>query len=167
MKFCVLIMFQALPWISRIGDWALRWTEGNERLQVAFVMLLFPLVMNGVQYYIIDTFIKDTHQEGMMQVPTEDPDDDDSLNREAGVYEDSRDSRSREGSDIGPDEDVKRSLQARPIEQKTKKAISISEEKKQLKLTPGSLTEYDPIRDGEGSPTDPGEGSSSAPGSAK
>lgn len=58
MKFCVLIIFVMLPWISRIGDWALRWTEGNEKVQIVFVMMLFPLIMNAMQYYIIDSFIK-------------------------------------------------------------------------------------------------------------
>jgi len=58
MKICVLILFLALPWISRVGDWALGWTEGNERLQIIFVMMLFPLIMNALQYYIIDSFIK-------------------------------------------------------------------------------------------------------------
>lgn len=59
MKLCVLILFLAVPWISRIGDWALRWTEGNEQLQIVFVMMLFPLMMNAMQYYIIDSFIKE------------------------------------------------------------------------------------------------------------
>ena len=58
MKICVLIIFILMPWISRVGDWALGWTEGNERLQIAFVMMIFPLIMNGLQYYIIDSFIK-------------------------------------------------------------------------------------------------------------
>lgn len=58
MKFCVLIIFIMLPWISRVGDWALGWTEGNERVQIVFVMMLFPLIMNAMQYYIIDSFIK-------------------------------------------------------------------------------------------------------------
>lgn len=58
MKFCVLIIFIMFPWISRIGDWALRWTEGNEKVQIVFVMMLFPLIMNALQYYIIDSFIK-------------------------------------------------------------------------------------------------------------
>jgi hypothetical protein len=52
-----------LPWISRIGDWALGWTDGNERLQIVFVMMLFPLIMNGMQYYIIDSFIKKNETE--------------------------------------------------------------------------------------------------------
>lgn len=36
----------------------MRWTEKNEALQIAFVMLIFPLIMNAMQYYIIDIFIK-------------------------------------------------------------------------------------------------------------
>ncbi|KAI1320251.1 vacuolar membrane protein-domain-containing protein [Xylariaceae sp. FL0255] len=59
MKLCVLVIFLILPWISRVGDWALKWTEGNERLQIIFVMMLFPLIMNALQYYIIDSFIKE------------------------------------------------------------------------------------------------------------
>lgn len=58
MKICVLIVFVMFPWISRVGDWALGWTEGNEKLQIVFVMMLFPLIMNALQYYIIDSFIK-------------------------------------------------------------------------------------------------------------
>ena len=58
MKSCVFIVFELLPWIVQVGDWALRWTEGNEAVQIAFVMLIFPLIMNAMQYYIIDSFIK-------------------------------------------------------------------------------------------------------------
>ncbi|KAI9833114.1 MAG: hypothetical protein M1826_000481 [Phylliscum demangeonii] len=58
MKLCVLVLFSLLPWLSQVGDWCLRWTEGNEMIQVFFVMLLFPLIMNALQYYIIDTYIK-------------------------------------------------------------------------------------------------------------
>lgn len=59
MKFCVFVIFKLIPWIATIGDWALQWTEGNEALQIAFVMFVFPLIMNAIQYYIIDSFIKD------------------------------------------------------------------------------------------------------------
>lgn len=75
MKLCVLILFLVLPWISRIGDWALSWTEGNERLQIVFVMMLFPLIMNGMQYYIIDGFIKRKEMDHE-RLPSEDPDHD-------------------------------------------------------------------------------------------
>ena len=59
MKMCVFAIFQIFPFIGWVGDWALRWTEGREWVQITFVMLIFPLVMNAAQYYIIDSFIKD------------------------------------------------------------------------------------------------------------
>jgi hypothetical protein len=63
MKLCVFAIFALLPWIAWVGDWALRWTEGSEALQIAFVMFVFPLVMNALQYWIIDGFIKDPASE--------------------------------------------------------------------------------------------------------
>ena len=59
MKLCVLAIFAFLPWIAWVGDWALRWTEGNTALQITFVMFVFPLIMNALQYWIIDNFIKE------------------------------------------------------------------------------------------------------------
>jgi hypothetical protein len=59
MKLCVFLLFVLLPWLGWVGDWALRWTEGREWVQITFVMLVFPLVMNAAQYWIIDSFIKD------------------------------------------------------------------------------------------------------------
>ena len=59
MKLFVFFLFAALPWLPWVGDWALRWTEGNEALQIAFAMFIFPLMMNGLQYWIIDNFIMD------------------------------------------------------------------------------------------------------------
>ncbi|THC93259.1 hypothetical protein EYZ11_007278 [Aspergillus tanneri] len=58
MKICVFFLIQLVPFIVKVGDWALRWTEGNAAVQIFFVMLLFPVIMNAIQYYIIDTFIK-------------------------------------------------------------------------------------------------------------
>lgn len=76
MKFCVFVIFQLCPWIVVVGDWALRWTEGDERVQVFFVMLFFPVVMNALQYYIIDGFIKDQKPADHEAVPAEDEDGD-------------------------------------------------------------------------------------------
>lgn len=58
MKICVFFLIQMVPLIVKVGDWALRWTEGNTAIQIIFVMLLFPVIMNAIQYYIIDIFIK-------------------------------------------------------------------------------------------------------------
>lgn len=74
MKICVLLIFIMMPWISTVGDWALSWTDGNEKLQIAFVMMIFPLIMNGLQYYIIDSFIK-KKEIAHERLPSEDPDE--------------------------------------------------------------------------------------------
>lgn len=90
MKLVVLLTFLILPFISKIGDWALGWTEGNEKLQIAFVMMIFPLIMNALQYYIIDSFIKEKKEMeaddhvGHERVPSEDPDERRRLNHGDG-----------------------------------------------------------------------------------
>jgi len=72
MKVFVLFLFEVLPWLPWIGDWALRWTEGNEALQIVFVMFLFPLLMNALQYYIIDIFIMDkSMQKEYQSIPSD------------------------------------------------------------------------------------------------
>ncbi|KAK6526944.1 hypothetical protein TWF281_010140 [Arthrobotrys megalospora] len=59
MKFIVALLFAIFPIaLGKFGDFLLGWTEGNRKVQIAFVMFIFPLIMNAVQYYIIDTFIK-------------------------------------------------------------------------------------------------------------
>lgn len=99
MKVCVLVIFIMMPWISRVGDWALGWTEGNEKLQVAFVMMIFPLIMNALQYYIIDSFIKRkvTDHEALAS----DDDDDD---RNDGDYE--RRHSSADGVDLDSEDET-------------------------------------------------------------
>ncbi|UKZ63085.1 uncharacterized protein TrAtP1_004313 [Trichoderma atroviride] len=95
MKVCVLVIFIMMPWISRVGDWALGWTDGNEKLQVAFVMMIFPLIMNALQYYIIDSFIKrKTTDHEVLASQDDDADDDDYERRgsnSGGVGRDSED----------------------------------------------------------------------------
>ena len=85
MKICVFFIFQIFPLIAWVGDWALRWTEGNEVVQITFVMFIFPVIMNAVQYYIIDGFIKERQSktEGHTLLPGEDEDEDDDNTRHA------------------------------------------------------------------------------------
>ncbi|KAI0974405.1 vacuolar membrane protein-domain-containing protein [Xylaria arbuscula] len=97
MKICVLLIFLILPWISRVGDWALKWTEGNERLQIVFVMMLFPLIMNALQYYIIDGFIK-LKETGHERIPQEEADDSDPFDDSFGDDSDDE-STSNESTD--------------------------------------------------------------------
>lgn len=104
MKICVFFLIQMVPLIIKVGDWALRWTEGNTAIQIIFVMLLFPVIMNAIQYYIIDIFIKkplspshDTDD----NTSASDSDDDDRHALLAGLDADDRseDGRSRAGDE--------------------------------------------------------------------
>lgn len=153
MKICVLFIFTVLPWISRVGDWALKWTEGNEALQVGFVMLLFPCIMNAIQYYIIDGFIKDQKPEGHEAVAQEE-EDGDVVGRGNDYDEDA--------SDVDGDEAV-----AAKEDDKTSKPAHTSKKKKKQRR-PSDLIissegmEYDPETDGEESPTVVGSGSGSS-----
>lgn len=40
MKIVVLVLFAICPWLEGFGKWVLKWTMGNYKLQVLFVMLV-------------------------------------------------------------------------------------------------------------------------------
>lgn len=155
MKLCVLIIFLVLPWISVVGDWALRWTEGSEVLQVMFVMLVFPLIMNATQYYIIDTFIKKQKPGDHELIPDH---DDDSEAGHVERYEDP-DSGSSDEIHSGDEEDPELSAKVNEVKRKSK--ISTRAERGSGGSARGKRTEglksgradYDPVTDGESSPT--------------
>lgn len=138
MKICVLVIFLVLPWISQVGDWALKWTEGNETLQVIFVMLFFPLVMNATQYYIIDSFIKKQESAGGDVMPTLDDADE----RGPGAFEE------RMSDEIDEDDDENAEGKKPFLKKSSRKSLS------------SKTHDYDPDRDGENSPTT-GSGSGS------
>jgi hypothetical protein len=151
MKICVLIIFLALPWISRIGDWALRWTEGNEQLQVFFVMLFFPVVMNATQYYIIDSFIKNQKPGEHEELAGEDGDSDDGTD-DSDPFDDPT-AGSVEDLD-SDDEDKLPKKEAVDIDQSLPAG---GRKNSALK----DLHNYDPQFDGESSPTVVGSASNS------
>lgn len=128
MKICVLIIFLMMPWISKVGDWALSWTDGNEKLQIAFVMMIFPLIMNALQYYIIDSFIKKKDNDHE-RLPSEDPVEGQRRRR----YDDSEDATPLRDADVeslldSDDEEVAK----QPVRTRVKDA-----------------EEYDPATDGD------------------
>lgn len=139
MKLCVLAIFAFLPWIAWVGDWALRWTEGNTAVQITFVMFIFPLIMNALQYWIIDNFIKDPEQgDSRYQVAAGDDSDDDE--------DDEWLERQRQRREAGIDEDSDSDVEAVP-----------KEPLKEVNPTPiparrsPKEAEYDPATDGAGS----------------
>jgi cytoskeletal protein RodZ len=60
MKFAVLGLLILLPFLSRFGEWLLSWTytRKGDSLQVVFVMGLFPIIMNILQFWLIDSIVK-------------------------------------------------------------------------------------------------------------
>lgn len=140
MKLCVLAIFAFLPWIAWVGDWALRWTEGNTALQITFVMFIFPLIMNAIQYWIIDSFIKDQdHGNGQYVVAagddSEDDDDEEWLERQ------------RRRREAGLDEDVESDIEVAEPDALKEANPTLVPVRSGLKKG----TEYDPATDGQGS----------------
>jgi hypothetical protein len=138
MKIVVLLIFIVFPWISHVGDWALGWTEGNERLQIAFVMMIFPLIMNALQYYIIDSFIKqkdglDHHHQ---PVASEDPGERRRLHRGGA----GRRSEEEEGEELLTSDDSE-------DEDDAKKTPTPQSFRRQAAA--GMPDEYDPQKDGD------------------
>lgn len=161
MKICVLVIFLLAPWISRVGDWALRWTEGDEVLQVIFVMLVFPVIMNATQYYIIDSFIKNQKPE-LELIPDEDEDND----GEGEPYEDPPIGIRDEIHSGDEDEEVAAKTDdegKKTVKENVKRKSSGSggrSPKKPAALLMGNK-DYDPMYDGESSPTVVGSASGS------
>lgn len=138
MKLCVLVIFAFLPWIVWVGDWALRWTEGNTALQITFVMFIFPLIMNAMQYWIIDNFIKEpTHADGQYTMAAGDDSDDEETDEEWLE----RQRRRREAGIDGDSDDE-------TIVAKSLKKADITEAPLRGN---GRAAEYDPDLDGAGS----------------
>ena len=112
-------------------------------VQVFFVMLFFPVVMNALQYYIIDSFIKDQKPSDNGPDPSED-EDEDSIDEHGRT----RRRRSRgEGYDGAHNTDAGNEITKDGAEIKT----SEGKDKPKLKVEPKKLDEYDPAIDGEGS----------------
>lgn len=137
MKICVFFLIQLLPFIVKVGDWALQWTEGNAAVQIFFVMLLFPVIMNAIQYYIIDTFIKKPLSDPHDALAEDDDDaleDDDYQHRDALLagmedddtlaWEEESDGKGDEGS-LEDDEQTKPTIDL-PMESEHTNPASIS-----------------------------------------
>ncbi|KAI8380567.1 vacuolar membrane protein-domain-containing protein [Choanephora cucurbitarum] len=60
-KICLCIFLIYSPWLVKLGELALSWTKDQPRLQLVFVMLIFPLIMNALQFWLTDTILKVQH----------------------------------------------------------------------------------------------------------
>lgn len=112
-------------------------------VQVFFVMLFFPVVMNALQYYIIDSFIKEQTSSNSGSVSSEDGDED-------SIEEHGQTRRRRSRSE---DNDGAHDANAGNDVTRDGAEIKICEGKgrPKLKVEAKKLDEYDPLIDGEGS----------------
>lgn len=116
-----------------MGDWALRWTEGNTAVQITFVMFIFPLIMNALQYWIIDSFIKDpVDGEAAYQGVGEDDDESDEEWLE-------RQQRRREQGIDGDDDSDVEEVVSKPLKEANPTPLPVRNK------------DYDPELDGAGS----------------
>lgn len=58
MKLFVLLIFYIFPFLFTIGKWLLGLFGKHKRAQVVFAMAIFPLVMNVVQFWLIDSLLR-------------------------------------------------------------------------------------------------------------
>lgn len=149
MKLCVFLLFQLCPWIIHVGDWALRWTEGNKTVQILFVMLIFPVIMNALQYYIIDGFIKDQRPGDHEPIPSDDGEenDDEGVRRTARRRSAESEQQSEGAYDSDEEATAKNLKSVEAPEVSDKGATSTGSVKSRSDLK--ELKEYDPAIDGE------------------
>ncbi|KAK0190525.1 vacuolar membrane protein-domain-containing protein [Armillaria mellea] len=101
MKLLVIALLAFFPGLFIIGAWLLSWTRtgDGDALQVIFTMGLFPILMNILQFWLIDSIVKasneqfvsldtDVHdaldhadREPLFGVPSDDEDDGDTGNQ--------------------------------------------------------------------------------------
>ncbi|PFH51345.1 hypothetical protein AMATHDRAFT_142890, partial [Amanita thiersii Skay4041] len=60
MKLLVIVLFSIFPAIFTFGEWLLSWTwtEEGDAFQVIFTMGIFPIIMNILQFWFIDSIVK-------------------------------------------------------------------------------------------------------------
>ncbi|KAI0355360.1 hypothetical protein OH77DRAFT_1424840 [Trametes cingulata] len=58
MKLLVVALFAALPVIFDLGEWLLEFLGPSDAAQVIFTMGLFPILMNVLQFWLIDSIVK-------------------------------------------------------------------------------------------------------------
>ena len=75
MKLVVLFLLSVLPFLNAFGSWLLGLFGTQRSLQVVFVMALFPMAMNMLQFWLIDSMLqhKPTRDDTWTPVPSTHP----------------------------------------------------------------------------------------------
>ncbi|KAJ7498535.1 vacuolar membrane protein-domain-containing protein [Mycena latifolia] len=141
MKFMVIGLLALLPGLFTLGAWLLSWTwtDKGDGLQVIFTMGIFPILMNILQFWLIDSIVKasgvaldlDTpdplDREPLFGAPDDDDDDDD--NASVNAHAPNRDIESHPHShtrSLSPSSGSSDNLRT-PFEPKSSGANSLSQ----------------------------------------
>lgn len=54
----VIYLLLYIPIFAIYADWVLSWSDDFPNLQIVLVMLVFPIMLNCFQYYVVDNLIK-------------------------------------------------------------------------------------------------------------
>lgn len=99
MKMAVLVIFALFPFLFDVGSWILSFFGSHKDFQVLFSMALFPLAMNVLQFWLIDSLLR--HNPYTSAYSKINPDDEDFLNSSDRISQDSRFSESRPSLERG------------------------------------------------------------------
>ncbi|KAH9948729.1 vacuolar membrane protein-domain-containing protein [Amylocystis lapponica] len=72
MKLLVVALFAAWPGIFGLADWMLGFLGTSDAIQVIFTMGVFPIMMNIIQFWLIDSIVKSS-QASSLALPTNTP----------------------------------------------------------------------------------------------
>ncbi|KAI0089198.1 vacuolar membrane protein-domain-containing protein [Irpex rosettiformis] len=72
MKLLVLALFAATPGIFKAGEWLLSFLGSSDTAQVIFVMGIFPIIMNILQFWLIDSIVKAGAYNTSVALPSDD-----------------------------------------------------------------------------------------------
>ncbi|KAL4403071.1 hypothetical protein ACI68E_000853 [Malassezia pachydermatis] len=70
MKLCVLLLLSILPFLTSFGNWLLGLFGTHRATQVVFVMALFPMAMNMLQFWLIDSILQYKPSNDYQGIPT-------------------------------------------------------------------------------------------------
>ncbi|KAL4247075.1 hypothetical protein ABKN59_001397 [Abortiporus biennis] len=73
MKILVVLLLALWPGIFKLGEWLLSFLGSSNTAQVVFVMGLFPITMNILQFWLIDSIVKDSSQTSSVALPSDTP----------------------------------------------------------------------------------------------
>lgn len=73
MKLLVVVLLILWPGIFKMGEWLLGFLGDSDAAQIIFVMGIFPIIMNIVQFWLIDSIVKASAQSASVALPSDTP----------------------------------------------------------------------------------------------